>query len=80
MEHVTSVTPRDDFKLVLGFDTGETKVFDATPYLEKGVFKRLRDPHLFKQAYVCGGTVCWPDDLDIAPETLYDRSTTIKDH
>ncbi len=26
------------------------------------------------QAYVALDTVYWPGDLDIAPETLYDRS------
>jgi hypothetical protein len=29
---------------------------------------------MFKQAYVAYDTVCWPGNLDIAPETLYDRS------
>jgi len=77
MEHVTSVLATDDFHLELMFDTGELKVFDATPYLDKGVFQRLKDLSLFKQAYVAGGTVCWPHDLDIAPETLYDRSVGI---
>lgn len=74
MEHVTQVAPRDDFHLELTFDTGERKIFDVKPYLDKGVFRRLQDIQLFKQAYVGGGTVCWPQDLDIAPETLYDRS------
>ena len=74
MEHVTHVTPMDNFHLELTFDTGERKIFDTTPYLEKGVFRRLKDIQLFKQAYVSGGTVCWPQDMDIAPETLYDRS------
>ena len=74
MELVTQVAPRDDFHLELTFDTGERKVFDVKPYLDKGVFRRLQDIQLFKQAYVEGGTVCWPQDLDIAPETLYDRS------
>ncbi len=77
MEHVTHVFARDDFQLELTFDTGEFKVFDAKPYLDKGVFQRLRDINLFKQAYVGCGTVCWPQDLDIAPETLYDRSVGI---
>ncbi|MFH1076151.1 MAG: DUF2442 domain-containing protein [Pseudomonadota bacterium] len=30
------------------------------------------------QAYVALDTVCWPGDLDIAPETLYDRSVPLK--
>lgn len=74
MELILSVNPRDDFHLELQFNTGEIGIFDARPYLEKGIFKRLKDLNLFKQAYVAFDTVCWPGDLDIAPETLYDRS------
>ena len=44
------------------------------PYLDKGVFRRLHDITLFKQAYIAFDTVCWPGNLDISPETLYDRS------
>jgi hypothetical protein len=74
METVTRVCARDDYQLELEFDTGEKRVFDARPYLEKGVFTRLKDPAAFKQAFVAYDTVCWPGNLDIAPETLYDRS------
>ena len=74
METVTQVRARDNYMLALEFDTGETRVFDARPYLEKSVFTRLKDPEMFKQAYVACDTVCWPGNLDIAPETLYDRS------
>jgi len=74
METVTQVSARDDYMLELKFSTGETRLFDARPYLDKGVFTRLKDPAMFKQAYVAFDTVCWPGNLDIAPETLYDRS------
>lgn len=74
MEAVTKVVARDDFVLELKFSTGETRLFDASPYLEKGVFRRLKDIAQFKQAYVAFDTVCWPGNLDISPETLYDRS------
>lgn len=77
MESVVKVIPKDDYKMLITFSTGETKLFDARPYLEKGVFIRLKDPELFKQAYVAFDTVCWPGDLDIAPETLYDRSQVL---
>jgi hypothetical protein len=49
-------------------------MFDARPYLSRGVFTRLQDLAIFKQAFVALDTVCWPGNLDIAPETLYDRS------
>ena len=74
MEAVTQVNARDDFQLELTFDTGETRLFDARPYLQKGVFKPLQNIEQFKQAYVAFETVCWPGELDIAPETLYDKS------
>lgn len=77
MESVISVVPKDNFQILVTFSTGETKLFDARPYLEKGVFTRLKNPELFKQAYVAFDTVCWPGDLDIAPETLYDRSQLV---
>lgn len=74
MEYVVSVRPRDNFQLELEFSTGQARLFDARPYLNKGSFRRLQDPSLFKQAYVAFDTVCWPGNLDIAPETLYDKS------
>jgi len=53
-------------------------MFDARPYLDRGAFVRLQDVTQFKQAFVALDTVCWPGDLDIAPETLYDRSISVE--
>jgi hypothetical protein len=77
MESVVRVIPQDNYVLELWFDTGEHKVFDVKPYLNRGVFARLQDIDLFKQAYVSLDTVCWPGELDIAPETLYDCSKPV---
>ena len=77
MEIVVKVLAHEDYTLTLEFSTGETRVFDVTPYLEKGVFTSLKDISRFKQAYVGYDTVCWPGNLDIAPETLYDRSVAV---
>ena len=78
MKAIIAVNTKKGFKLELKFNTGEIKLFDATPYLEKGVFKKLKDETLFKQAYVAFDTVCWPDNLDISPETLYDKSVVVE--
>jgi Protein of unknown function (DUF2442) len=77
MEAVICVVPRNDFSLELWFNTGDHRLFDARLYLDTGVFTRLQDIALFKQAFVALDTVCWPGDLDIAPEILYDLSIPI---
>ena len=78
MESVAKVRTRPDYKIELEFNTGETRLFDVRPYLEKGVFRQLKDVSLFKQAYVAFDTVCWPGNIDIAPETLYDASLPLE--
>ncbi len=65
---VTSLPPSD---LLLGYSDGSWRKFSCAPYLDRGVFSRLKDSTLFGQAHVAHGTVCWPGALDIAPETLY---------
>jgi hypothetical protein len=77
MEKVIHAVARNNYHLEIEFNTGEKKLFDVRPYLSKGVFQRLQDERLFMQAYVALDTVCWPGDLDIAPETLYDRSVPL---
>ncbi len=79
MESVIRVKVRDDYSLELWFDTGEHRLFDVKPYLGRGIFTRLQDMHLFRRAFVAMDTVCWPGEIDIAPETLYDRSVPITD-
>lgn len=79
MEAVVRVVPHEDFSLELWFNTGDHRRFDARPYLNRGAFVRLQDVSLFKQAYVALDTVCWPGNLDIAPETLFDRSAPLND-
>ena len=47
MIKVTAVKALDDYQLELCFNTGETRVFDVRPYLNKGIFTELRDPSYF---------------------------------
>ncbi|MCM2264602.1 MAG: DUF2442 domain-containing protein [Desulfuromonadales bacterium] len=77
MEAVVRVLPREDYHLEVEFSTGEVRLFDVRPYLDKGVFTQLKDRALFARAFVACDTVCWPNDLDIAPETLYVKSVPI---
>jgi len=74
---VIAVKPLDDYQLEITFDTGETKTFDCKYLLNQGVFKQLKENSLFKFARVEYGTVTWPNEIDIAPDTLYLNSKLI---
>lgn len=72
---VQTVIPHKDFTLTITFSDGQEKKFNVKPYLDKGIFQQLSDWNLFSQAHVALGTVVWPGELDIAPETLYIEGT-----
>jgi len=71
---VVKVETRADHILLLEFENGERRLFDMTPYLQRKPYLPLNDPPVFAEAALAYGTVVWPGDIDIAPETLYDRS------
>ncbi len=71
---VTNVNVLPDYHLLLEFENGERRLFNMGPYLQKKPFVRLKGSPLFNLARVDYGTVVWPGDIDIAPETLYDQS------
>ncbi len=71
---VVTVVVKPDYLLHLEFENGEKRIFDMSPYMDKKPFVQLKGSPLFAMAFVDYGTVVWPGDIDIAPETLYDRS------
>ena len=71
---VVKVRTESNHVLILEFENGEERQFDMLPYLEQKPFARLKDSPLFSKAYIAHGTVVWPGNIDIAPDTLYHRS------
>ena len=71
---VISVEAREDNTLLLVFENHEKRLFNMTPYLDKKPFSKLKNLPLFLKAKVEYGTVVWPGNIDIAPETLWDCS------
>jgi len=72
---VVCVKPRPDLQLDLEFKNGERRRFDMRPLLKLKPWNRIAKLPLFIRARVDYGTVVWPGEIDIAPETLYDDST-----
>ncbi len=74
---VSEVTVLERKRLRLRFENGEQGIYDCSGLLDFGVFHELRDEEYFRQARVLDGTVVWPNDQDICPDTLYIDSTKI---
>ena len=74
---VVKVEVKPGYRLYLEFENGEKRLFDMAPYMDRHPFTALKASPLFACAYVDYGTVVWPGNIDIAPETLYDRSLPV---
>ncbi len=84
-KQITSVIPRKDFTLILGFDSGESRLYDMNPLLQPGtVFAPLRQWENFRRVYLDQDhCVCWDIDpavdsqavwsnkVDLCPDSCY---------
>ena len=75
MHKVISVLPQEDYKMLVEFENGEQRVYNAVPLLSKPVFSPLKDLTFFKSAYVEYGAVTWKggdgNEIDICPDKMY---------
>lgn len=71
LPRVKDVKPLPDFKLELTFTSGEVKVYDCRPLLDFGVFQELQDEAYFRRVKPFLGSIAWPHEQDICPDTLY---------
>jgi hypothetical protein len=65
------------YMLRLSFNDGRTGTVDLRDVIcddPRGIFAPLRDLDRFRQFKVEFDTVCWPENLDLAPEYLYFRA------
>lgn len=67
---VKLVKPMSDYRIYVEVEDGRKGIFDLKPYLDRGVFRELNDVSYFNQVGIVFGAVTWPNEQDIAPETL----------
>jgi hypothetical protein len=72
---VKNVKPLPDYKLLLTFENEEIRIFDMSSYLDKGIFKELKDFAMFNTVKVNFDSVEWANEADLDPELLYEEST-----
>ncbi len=75
---IVRVQPGPHYTLMLEFENGEKRRFNMEPYMEQKPWIRIKPAPLFQRAFVENGTVAWPGNVDIDPETLYELSEVIE--
>jgi hypothetical protein len=71
---LTEAEPLDGYTVRVRFEDGTSGEVNLSYLVDYGgVFEPLRDLDLFRQlrADPEAGTIAWPNEADIAPETLY---------
>lgn len=71
LPRVKMVQAQPDYQLQITFANGEVGTYDCRPLLDFGVFRELKDEAYFRQVQAVNGTVAWPHEQDICPDTVY---------
>ncbi|MEJ2743655.1 MAG: DUF2442 domain-containing protein [Gammaproteobacteria bacterium] len=71
---VKHVSPTEDYLLSIDFDNGEIGVLDMKPYLDFGIFQRLKERNAFNRVRVSFDTIEWDSGIDLDPEFVYNKS------
>ncbi len=75
---VVSAKYKRDYLVEVEFDNGVRKLLDFERWLNGPIFEPLKDKKYFKDFFIDGWTVAWPNGADVAPETLYEADGTIE--
>lgn len=70
--HVIDVKTLSSLSIQVTFADGTSGKVKFEPSHLTGVFEALKDPHVFRQAYIEHGAVTWPGNLDLAPDAMYE--------
>jgi len=73
-----TVKPLPDYKIYVELEDGTKGLFDLRPHLEHGIFRELKDVEYFNQVGIVLGAITWPNEQDIAPETLLAEITRVE--
>ena len=71
---IESVKPLSDMMMLVSFNNGEVRLFDAT-CLKGEVFSPLKEESVFRNCVIEYGVPTWCDGaVDCAPEYIYEHS------
>ena len=72
LHSVVKAEPLEDMKVHVVFDNGVDGVFDCAYLTKDPYWAKLSSPAFFRQVRAECGTLCWPEDIDVAPESVWE--------
>ena len=75
LHQVITAEPVDDKRVRVSFENGVQGLFDCSSYMTDRYWDSLNNPSIFRQVRVECGTLCWPNDIDIDPEEVWEFCT-----
>ena len=72
-----SVTPMENYQLLLAYANKEKRLYDFRPNLDHPFFKALVSEELFKKVSAADGGLEWVTGQDFCPHTLYSDSKPV---
>jgi hypothetical protein len=76
MIRVINAELKNDYKIYVEFSDGTKGIIDFKEILEedhRAIIRELLNKDLFKTMKVDLHTLCWDNEVDFAPDYLYDR-------
>ena len=78
MRKIINVYPLENYELLVEFENGEKRIKDMKPYLNKGVFSKLKNKEFFKTVKISFDTISWGDKIDMCADSIYESSIEYK--
>ena len=72
-QSVIKVTAGKNYQIYVEFDNDENGILDMEPYLNFGVFNKIKDAFVFNTVRVSFDTVEWPNGIDLDPKFVYEK-------
>ena len=80
LQDITNAEYVEGYKLKIEFENGLSGIVDFSDYTQRGgVFENFKDLSFFRKFTISKelGTIVWNNEVDIAPETIYEKCEQI---
>ena len=75
LHKVIAAEPMEGMRVLVSFENGVRGVFDCTYLTKDPYWAKLKSPAFFRQVKAECGTLCWPEDIDVAPESVWEDAS-----